>query len=161
MKHLVIIACFCTILSAQQSPSEWWADASQAQRDSIRASYEWGKPYDLGLTYAAYDWHESGGGLWPINLANLEFGRYHQRVYFLAKDIYGREPTKWEQSRIAEKLLSNLEWERQQVLARLQKEREKNGDDWLATWNSWNSGNGKHAEEIRDKVRFLRSLGWK
>jgi len=159
MRILAIILSF-GFLYAQQSPSEWWQDASQAQRDSIRASYDWGKKYDLGYTFAAYDMHESGGGLWPINLNNNEFGRYHQRAYFLAAEIHSRKPTMWECSRIAEKLLFDLEWDRQQVLKRLQKEREKYNSDWMKIWGKWNSGNGKHAEEIRDKVRFLRSLGW-
>ncbi len=149
------------LLHAQQTPSAWWQDASQAQRDSIRASYDWGKPYDLGYTMAAYDWHESGGGLWPVNLANLEFGRYHQRAYFLAKEIYGQEPNIWEQSRVAERLLFDLEWDRRQVLERLAKTREKYDGDYMKVWSKWNSGNGNHAVEIRDKVRFLRSLGWK
>lgn len=160
MRYFAILLTLCTSLYSQQKPSEWWTDASQAQRDSIRGSYDWGKPYDLGYTFAAYDWHESGGGLWPINLERNEFGRYHQRAYFLTKEIYGREPTMWEQSRIAEMLLFDLEWERQQVLKRLTKEREKYGDDWMAIWNRWNSGDGRHAIEIRAKIRFLKTLGW-
>ncbi|KKL09212.1 hypothetical protein LCGC14_2568130 [marine sediment metagenome] len=161
MRYIFLILTLCTFLSARQSPeAEWWQDASQAQRDSIRASYEWGKPYDLGYTFAAYDMHE-GAALWPVNLENLEFGRYHQRVYFLAKEIYGRKPTMWEQSRVAERLLFDLEWDRQQLLKRLQREREKYNGDYMKVWGAYNSGNGKHAVEIRDKVRFLRSLGWK
>ena len=161
MRLLAIILSF-TFLSAQQSPeATWWQDASQAQRDSIRASYDWGKPYDLGFTFAAYDWHEGGGGLWPVNLANLEFGRYHQRADFLADRIYGRKTNTWERSRIAERLLFDLEWDRQQVLFRLQRARERYNGDYMKIWAKWNSGNGKHAVEIRDKVRFLQSLGWK
>ena len=160
MRLLPIILTLCTFLSAQQKPSEWWSDASQAQRDSIRASFDWGKEYDLGFTMAAYDWQESGGGLWPVNLDKNEFGRYHQRAYFLAAEIYNRQPTVWEQSRVAEKLLFNLEWDRLQVLVRLQRAREKYRDNWMMIWAEWNSGNGNHAEEIRAKVRFLRSLGW-
>lgn len=161
MRIFTLILIFCASLYSQQSPSEWWADASRAQRDSIRASYDWGKPYDLGYTMAAYDWQESGGGLWLINLEKNEMGRYHQMVYFLAFEIYGRKPTMWEQSRVAERLLFNLEWDRQQLLKRLQKAQKKYGDDWMAIWGSYNSGNGTHAIEIRDKVRFLRRLGWK
>lgn len=160
MFRLFTILLLVGNLYAQDTPAEWWAKASQAQRDSIKASYDWGKQYDLGYTFAAYDWHESGGGLWPINLENNEFGRYHQRAYFVAKEFYGREPNKWEQSRVAERLLFDLEWDRQQALAKIMKSRERYWEDWMKIWSDWNSGNGKHAEEIRDKVRFLRSLGW-
>ena len=162
MRYLITIAFLWTITYSQQSPeAKWWYESSQAQKDSIRASYDWGKSYDFGFTFAAYDWHEVGGALWPVNLANLEFGRYHQRVYFLAKEIHEREPTMWEQSRIAERLLFNLEWDRQQLLKRLIKAREKYNGDYMKIWGEYNSGNGKHAVEIRDKIRFLRSLGWK
>ena len=161
MRYIFLILTLCTFLYSQQTPASWWQQSSQAQKDSIRASYDWGKPYDLGFTFAAYDWHESGGGLWRVNLENHEYGRYHQRADFLADEIHGRKTNTWERSRIAEKLLFNLEWDRQQVLRRLTKAREKYHGDYMKVWSKWNSGNGNHAVEIRDKVRFLRSLGWK
>jgi len=42
-----------------KSPKEWWADASQEQKDFAKKCYEFGKQYGRGHTLAAIAWMES------------------------------------------------------------------------------------------------------
>lgn len=147
-----------------QSPREEWAQMSQAQRDSIRATYEWFYPHGFGLTGGANDWQESDGGLHLFSIrvdrakkvVEIAVSRHQIRVDYALSDSTG-----WKISRLAEKHIFNLEFHRQEVLKRYQKLHRKYGDDWLKVWSYYNSGNGPYGRDMRDKVRFLRTLGWK
>ncbi len=160
---LAIILTLCTYLYSQQSSSEEWAQMSQTQRDSIRATYDYFEPYDLGLTAAANEWQETDGIHFisirvdsARKVIEIAVGRHQIRIDQTLSDSTG-----WEISRLAEKHISDLEFHRQEVLKRWQALRRKYGDDWLMTWSRWNSGNGPYGRDIRAKVRFLRGLGWR
>lgn len=136
---------------------------SQAQRDSIRATYDWFYPYGFGLTAAANEWQETDAIHFisirvdsTKKVVEIAVGRHQIRI-----DQSLNNSTGWEISRLAEKHISDLEFHRQEVLKRWQSLRKQYSGDWLITWSHWNSGNGPYGREIRDKVRFLRSLGWK
>lgn len=135
---------------------------SQAQRDSIRATYEWFEPYDLGFTAAANEWQETDAIHFisirvdsTKKVVEIAVGRHQIRIDQALSDSTG-----WDISRLAEKHISDINFHRQEVLKRWQALRRKYRGNWVITWSHWNSGNGPYGREIRDKVRFLKSLGW-
>ena len=162
MRLLAVILTLCTSLYAQ-SPASEWAQMSQAQQDSIRATYDYFKPYDLGFTAAANKWRETDG-IYFISIrvdstgkvVEIAVGGHQIRIDQALSDSTG-----WEISRLAEKHISDLEFHRQEVLKRWQALRKQYDGDWEITWSHWNSGNGPYGRDMRDKVRFLSRLGWK
>lgn len=131
---------------------------SQARRDSIRATYDWFKPYDLGLTAAANEWQETDA-IHFISIrvdsnkkvVEIAVGRHQIRIDQALTDSTG-----WEISRLAERHISDIEFHRQEVLERWQWLRRKYRYNWVVIWSHWNSGNGPYGREMRAKVRFLR-----
>ncbi len=142
-----------------QTPAEEWIQMQQFQRDSIRATYDYFKPYDLGFTAAANEWQEtdathfisirvdSTGGIIEIAV-----GRHQIRIDQTLTDSNG-----WEISRLAERHISDIDFHRQEVLKRWQRLRRKYPGAWVVTWSHWNSGNGPYGREMREKVRFLKT----
>lgn len=153
-----------------KTPAEDWRDMPQAQRDSIKTSFDWGKKHNLGFTYAVLDWGESSGGLHLINLAENSGGRYGQKTYYVFKhrieEVAVRdttEPTIWELSRIMEELVFNREIDRLEVKRHLEILRDRYGKDrWMKIWSRWNGGNGEYAETCKKRASFLyNDLGWR
>ena len=51
-----------------------------SQVAALKFSYEYGKPYDLGITLAAIALKESSAGKWKINALSSDYGMYHGNV---------------------------------------------------------------------------------
>lgn len=152
------------------TPAQDWAVMPQAQRDSIKVSFDWGSKYRLGFTFAVLDWDETSGGLHLINLAENAFGRYQQKAYYVFKHRIKRgklrdatEPTNWELSRIAEELVLDREIDRLEALRHIRILQDRYGkNNWMKIWSRWNGGNGDYALRCRGRVWFLyKTLGWR
>lgn len=152
-----------------KTPATDWAQMSQAQRDSIKVSFDWGAQYGLGFTYAIFDWDESSGGLHLINLAEYSGGRYGQKVYYVfkhrIKEVAVRdttEPTIWQLSRIMEELILNRETDRLEAKRHIEILQGRYGKNrWMKIWSRWNGGNGEYAKTCRARMIFLYNLGWR
>ena len=182
MKILAIILTLCISISAQQSPeAEWWADASQAQRDNIKGVYDRNKDYDKGWTLAAFTPDESSGGLFLVRLDGAEAGQYGQKAYNVAKRerkqkrlrvpfdslwmyLYEKkadEPTEWGIDRVFQRLMEDMEFDDRHARAHIDELLDTHDGDWEKVWKYWNSQKPGQAEQVREWIRFLRSLGWK
>ena len=152
------------------TPAQDWSIMSQAQRDSIELSFEWGKQYRLGFTFAVFDWDESSGGLHLNNLKEYGGGRYGQKTYYVFKHRIenGRErdltePTIWQLSRIMEELVLSRETDRLEALRHIRILQDRYGrNSFMKIWAQWNGGNGEYATRCRERVWFLyHNLGWR
>jgi len=71
-----------------QTPAQWWAAASQEQKDFARECYDFGKQYGRGHTLAAIAWMESSLGKdlehdessWgPFGISSVTANSYERR----------------------------------------------------------------------------------
>ena len=154
---LAISLFLCSSIHGQ-TPAEEWAQMQQFQQDSIRATYDYFAPYDLGFTAAANEWQETDATHFISirvdsagRIIEIAVGPHQIRIDQTLTDSNG-----WEISRLAERHISDLEFHRQEVLKRWQRLRRKYRGAWVVTWSHWNSGNGPYGREMREKVRFLK-----
>lgn len=155
MKIFAIILAF-TIVYAQ-APAEIWPDMTRAEQRCIKASFDYGKEWDIGYTMAAINAHETRGGRWPIRVKEDAFGNHHLRAFYAACRVYDTDkPTIWQQSRVAERLLFDREFDLLQSRLHLQEIMVRH-KGWMAIWGAWNGGNGAYPRKIAAWVRFLKT----
>lgn len=178
MRYIFLILSF-GILYAQQSAGEWWQDASQAQRDSIRATFDRNKVYDKGWTLAALKPDESSGGLFLVRLAGKEAGDFGQKAYNVAKRANKQKrlqvpfnslwtylyeetdnPNEWQIDRAFQRLIQDRQFDDQHARGHIDELLQQYDGDWFKVGGAWNSQKPGQAERVRDWIRFLRTLGW-
>ncbi len=164
MRYLPLILALCGNLYSQ-SPAEIWLDMTRTEQRCVKASFDYGKEWDIGFTLAAINAHETRGGRWPIRVGTAHnvlisenaFGNHHLRAYYAACRVYDtNKPTIWQQSRVAERLLFDREFDLLQSRLHLQEIMARH-KGWMATWAAWNGGNGKYPRQIAAWVRFLKT----
>lgn len=162
MRLFILIACLWTITYSQQSPQEWWAQASKAQRWSIGGSYERNKQYDKGLTLAAFNAIESSGGLHLIRLGENSGGLYAQRAEYVAQRVYKVEkPSIRQISDVIQRLMFDREFDDEQARKHLNELLERYNGDWVKVHQAWNSQKEGQAEEVRRWINFYKyKLKW-
>ena len=151
------------LMGKGQSPREWWNEASDEQKASIRGSYDRNKAYDKGFTLAAFNAIESSGGLHLLRIGENSGGMYAQRAYLVAQRIHkGETPTAWQVSRALQKLVTNREFDDEQARAHIDELLGRYGDRWMKVWSNWNSKKEGQAEDVRRWIRFFQyNLRWK
>ena len=77
----ILSVLFLVTAMSADTPEQDWAAMAQVQRDSIKASFEWGAQFRVGFTLAVFDWDETYGGLHLIKLEENAVGRYQQKAY--------------------------------------------------------------------------------
>lgn len=117
----------------------------QKQKEILYLAYSNGAEKGLGLTLAAIAWKESQFGKFMLNVTDGKYGSYGP--YHVVLDyalVRNNVKTSWEKSRLAEKLLYNMEFSSKEALSVLSywAKRFKNKDNpWRWTVAAYNNGN--------------------
>ncbi len=160
MKFILAIFILCTSIYPQ---SQWWAEASDEQKTSIRQSFEVNKPFDMGFTLAAFNAIESSGGLHLLRIGENSAGLYAQRAVYVAQRVYKvASPTDWQVSRALQRLVTDRAFDNFHARAHLGEMLKQYDGDFMKVWQAWNGRKEGQAEEVRNWVRFLRyELKWR
>ena len=162
MRLFAIILTLCTFLSSQQSPSEWWSDASQAQRETVLWYTE-----HYGVSIGAKCVLESSGGKYtdhgPAEESygdlGLSFAESKKRRPGLSERAIRRESTRDRhfQGTLAKEIddanLYHMRFKRNPTLCAAMV---------YSGWINW--GNPRRLNRGLLDLQwqeFLRSLGWK
>lgn len=132
---------------------------STMEQSEVRASHDYGLEWNIGKTMGAINAHESHGGRWPIRVGEDAFGDHHLRAYYAACRVHKTsKPTIWQQSRVAERLLYDNDFDLRQTRLHLEEIISRHGDEgWMSVWAAYNGGDEEYAEQIRAWVRFLNT----
>lgn len=137
---------------------------SKSQKHVLFKAYNTGKIYNLGLTLAAIAWEESNFGRYNLNLSDGDrfrfkgsFSPYHILLHTLCKRLNVR--TNWRASRVAEKLLYDLNYSTSMAIVELtywQRYWEDKNNPWSHTVASYNAGHASY--KSRHGARYLRRI---
>lgn len=109
MFKVILTLLFSLVVSYAETKRDYYKELlnmDSKYRVNILVSYVYGSQHDLGLTLAAINWKESGGGLYPVNITDGKYGSFSNYHILLENVIsHYNAKTPWEMSRLAEKLI--------------------------------------------------------
>ena len=138
------------------------------QKEVLYLAYSAGAEKGYGLTLAAIAWKESQFGKYMLNITDGKYGSYGPYHVLLDYAIVRHNvTTKWEKSRLAEKLLYDMEFssnEALDVLIYYHDRFKKKDNPWRWAVAAYNNGNKalttdkgkKYAEDIALRVVTLK-----
>ena len=164
----LVIASFLSLnisLSAKSTNSNLeieYKNLSNNQKATLIRTFYNGKSFDYGYTMAAIAWQESHFGKYLINLNDPSCGVFH----VMPKYVGNRKNSKWTQSRICERLITDYKFSFSSALERLkyfENYWKSKGVKrvWSHTVSSYNQGfnyrkNSEYLKAIKEKIRFLK-----
>ena len=122
-------------------------EMSEEQYVLLLTILHYGEKYELGITLAAISWQESGLGRFNMNLADGKygsFGPFHILLDYAA--IRHNKNTDWGRSRLAEKLMSDIEFSIEEAVGVLKKFKNSNCNSTCALAR-YNGGYDKKNKE--------------
>ena len=152
-----------TPLSAKTNLETEYKNLSNNQKATLMRTFYNGKSFDYGYTMAAIAWQESHFGKYLINLNDPSCGVFH----VMPKYVGNRKNSKWTQSRICERLITDYKFSFSSALERLkyfENYWKSKGVKrvWSHTVSSYNQGfnyrkNSEYLKAIKEKIRFLKT----
>lgn len=113
---------------------------SQAQRDVIQFSYDYGKEYNLGYTLAAISIRESHAGKINLNISDPSFGPYHVTIQN-ALHYHGWRDTGYNRNVLAQMMMDDIELSAAFAIENLRGwQRIHGSSNWKQIWASYNAG---------------------
>lgn len=137
---------------------------TKEQYQVMLGALHYGEEYELGLTLAAIAWKESGFGKFTMNLDDGKYGSfspYHIRLDYASQRHNIK--TGWSRSRLAERLLNDLEFATKEAARVLQSFRGKKCN-YSCSIARYNGGYTAHknkkalayAEDIKKRVEAIK-----
>jgi hypothetical protein len=163
---LILLTNICLCVGAL--PEEWKALTSH-QQESIRASYEYGVPFDLGWTLAAIEWQESAGGKYLVNLQDPSAGAHHININtYMSRHRDEIEDTPFNRNVVAQWLIdSHILSCREAITELTYWKNERHNGSWSKTVRSYRAGNRwespagwQYYKSITARINFLKQE-WK
>lgn len=132
------------------------------QKKVLLDSYTYGSEHDLGLTLAAIAWQESNFGMYMTNLSDGKHGSYGPFHILLDYAMVRHDArSKWEQSRLAERLLFDFDFSASEALNQIQYWQNRFKDNtnslaWaIAAYNAGGSSlNSKKGQNYRSDIKL-------
>lgn len=149
MRHIVVLLLVLGSLFANTEKALYdeLTKLTQQQKYIMYESYILGAEHDLGYTLAAIAWKESKFGLWIINLADGKHGSFGVYHILLESAMFRNgvsDSSSWYKSRLAEKLMIDLNFAANEALSELlywKKKWSRLDRVWSRTVASYNRGN--------------------
>ena len=134
---------------------------SPAQLYIMNEIFKKAEPFDYGYTMVAIAWQESHFGKYQINLSDPSCGIFHVMPKYISK-------SKWGQSRICERLISDFDFSFTQSLEKLKyfenyHKSKGHSKIWSRTVQSYNAGFNsnkgiKYLNDIKTKIKLLKNI---
>lgn len=132
------------------------------QKKVLLDSYTYGSEHDLGLTLAAIAWQESNFGMYMTNLSDGKHGSYGPFHILLDYAMIRHDvKNKWDQSRLAERLLFDFDFSAEEALSQLKYWQNRfkdnaNSHAWaIAAYNAGSSGlKSKKGQNYRADIKI-------
>ncbi len=160
-----IILVLIILLGSLQATS--LSNLSYRQKQTLQYVYSRAKEFHLELTMTAIAWQESQFGKYTLSLSDPSCGIFHVMPATLAKDT-NINPTKWNQSRLCERLIFDRDFSFSAALVVLKywqnywesKNVPRVWSHMVASYNGGfdiNIGTNKYLKHIIHKVRLLKA----
>lgn len=138
---------------------------STAQIDTLRWSYHYGEPHDMGYTLAAIVWKESNAGLWKINIRDPAAGIAQNHLKYSLTRLE-RKDTSFNRNVLAQQLVDNDNLSLHLAILELKYWYKRHKGNWKFVRSSYNEGNDwlsekglNYSEDIRKRLIVLRDCG--
>jgi hypothetical protein len=165
MRLLIIAILFANLTAGTyESLIKEYRSFTDEQKESLRASYEFGYPADLGYTLAAIEWQESVAGKYKINLQDPSAGAHGISIMtYMSRHKDEITNTPFNRNRVAQMLIDSHTLSCREALDELLDWQRVHNNNWSKIVRSYNAGyswNGPQAQKyltaIRAKIKVLK-----
>ena len=155
---LALILILTGATAKNHNPLEWeFRHFTEQQRDSLRASYEFGYPADFGYTIAAIEWQESVASKYRINLQDPSAGAHGISINTYMSRHPEIKDTPFNRNRVAQMLIDSHELSCRESLDELVGWFKVHKGNWSRTVRSYNAGYSWNTEKAQQYLTAIQA----